>query len=98
MVLFLSAWLRPLFSRKPNSSLRRDRRPMLEVLEDRWLPSLPTSTILSDSASGFSTYGQNVTFTASVTSGGVPVNVGWVDFTEGGVVLASVSVNGFGQA
>ncbi len=42
---------------------------------------------------------QAVTFTASVTSGGNPVTVGNVNFTDGATVLAAnVALNGAGQA
>ena len=44
-------------------------------------------------------YGQPVTFTASVTSGGNPLAAGTVTFTSGGLVLASgITVNASGQA
>lgn len=43
--------------------------------------------------------GNNVTFTATVTSGGNPVTTGTVDFTRGVTLLADdVAVNGSGQA
>ena len=46
-----------------------------------------------------STTGSNVTFTATVTSGGSPVTTGTVTFTEGATVLAAnVALNGSGQA
>ncbi len=96
-----SAWLRSLFSRNVKSASRHDGRPALalEGLEDRWLPTFLTSTSLSDSAFGFSTYGQNVTFTASVTSGVFAVSEGTVDFSANGVVLfSSVPLNSLGQA
>src|SRR6266404_4962529 len=69
-----AAWLRTLRLRKLKSFAWRDRGakrgshprhrwvPAVEILEDRWLPSLSTITNLSDSAFGFSTYGQDVTF------------------------------------
>ncbi len=58
---------------------------------------IATSTALA-SAPNPSTFGQSVTFTATVTSGsGVPA--GTVTFTEGATVRASnVTVNGAGQA
>jgi len=61
------------------------------------VPVLPTTTTLT-SAPNPSTFGQSVTFTATVTSGsGVPA--GTVTFTEGATVWASgVAVNGAGQA
>jgi hypothetical protein len=46
-----------------------------------------------------SVYGQLVTFTASVTCGGIPLSTGTVTFQEGNTVLASgVPVNSGGQA
>ena len=59
--------------------------------------SVATTTTLT-SAPNPSTFGQSVTFTATITSGsGVPV--GTVTFTEGATVWASnVAVNGAGQA
>jgi len=60
---------------------------------------LSTITNLSDSAFGFSTYGQDVTFTASVTSNGFAVNEGTVDFSANGVpLLTSIPVDSLGQA
>src|SRR5262249_2097758 len=95
--MVLSAWLR--ISPKPKSSSPRGRRLMLESLEDRWLPALLTVTSVSDSALGSSTYGQDVTFTASVTSGGLGVPEGSVTFSTNGVaLLAPVPVNSLGQA
>ncbi len=59
--------------------------------------STPTTTLVSSSPNP-TTFGQSVTFTATVTSGsGVPA--GSVTFTEGATVLASgVAVNAGGQA
>jgi len=72
---------------------------MVESLEDRRLLAAPTLMSLSDSASGLSTYGQNVTFTAAVTSNGSPVSEGTVDFSTGGVILArSIPVDSSGNA
>jgi hypothetical protein len=57
-----------------------------------------TTTTLT-SAPNPSTYGQPVTFTATVTSGGSPVTSGTVTFMEGTTTLASgVPVNASGQA
>jgi uncharacterized protein len=58
-----------------------------------------TQTVLG-AAPGPSTYGQPVTFTATVTvlSGGSPVTQGSVFFKEGGVVLGSASLGPRGQA
>ena len=59
---------------------------------------LPTTTVLA-AAPAPSTYGQSVTFTATVTSGGSPVTTGSVTFYEGAVVLAAaVSLDGSGDA
>jgi autotransporter-associated beta strand protein len=64
---------------------------------DLVLTALPgTSTVLAAAPSS-SVYGQSVTFTATVTSGGSPVSGGTVDFDEGSNVLASavpVGANG----
>jgi subtilisin-like proprotein convertase family protein len=58
----------------------------------------PTTTALTSSPNP-STFGQPVTFTATVTSGGSPVTAGTVNFTEGSTTLAStVTVNASGQA
>jgi hypothetical protein len=92
----VSTWLRTF--RKLKSSARRERL-LVESLEDRWLPSVATSTALSDSAGGVPTYGQNVTLTASVTSTGSTVSTGTVDFSTGGVLLAGgVPVDSSGHA
>jgi uncharacterized repeat protein (TIGR01451 family) len=57
----------------------------------------PTATIVSTSRS--SCFGDNVIFTATVTSGGNPVTTGTVTFSEGATVLdADVPLNGSGQA
>jgi uncharacterized repeat protein (TIGR01451 family) len=45
-----------------------------------------------------STYGDNVTFTATVTNAGSPVSSGSVTFAEGATVLGTVTVDGNGQA
>jgi hypothetical protein len=45
-----------------------------------------------------STYGQAVTFTATVTSGSSPVTSGSVTFAEGSTVLATVPLDASGQA
>src|SRR5438034_11804205 len=96
-----SAVLRTLFLRKLKSFSWRDRGgkqgshplrrwiPTVEILESRWVPTNLTSTSLSDSALGSSTYGQNVVFTASVTDRqGGPVPQGAVDFSQSGTPLA----------
>ncbi len=56
-----------------------------------------TETKLSTSSPSI-TYGQALTFTASVTSSGVAVTSGSVLFSVGSTQLASVSVNAAGQA
>lgn len=57
-----------------------------------------TSTVVTSSLNPSST-GNNVTFTATVTSSGSPVTTGTVTFTEGATTLAAnVAVNGSGQA
>jgi hypothetical protein len=58
----------------------------------------PTQTMVSSSMSP-STYGQPVTFTATVASGGSPVSAGTVTFQEGTTVLAAaVPVDSNGHA
>lgn len=58
----------------------------------------PTTTTVGSSLNPSLT-NQAVTFTATVTSGGNPVTVGTVTFTDGPTVLAAnVAVNGSGQA
>ena len=58
----------------------------------------PTTTTVAASAAS-SVYGQSVTFTATVTSGGNPLDVGTVDFEEGSTILASaVPLNAAGMA
>jgi hypothetical protein len=91
------AWLRAVLSRNSKSYKRRNRPLILETLEDRCLPTLLTFMSLSDSASGVSTYGQDVTFTASVMSSGTPVNAGTVGFYQFGTLLTAVPVSS-GQA
>ncbi|HEY5314842.1 MAG TPA: MBG domain-containing protein, partial [Pirellulales bacterium] len=59
---------------------------------------IATATTVSG-ASGPSTYGQSVTFTATVAAGGSAVTSGSVTFEEGSTVLASnVSLNASGMA
>lgn len=61
-------------------------------------PDAATTTALQ-SGNNPSCDGTNVTFTATVTSGGNPVTTGTVTFTEGATVLASnVALNGSGTA
>ena len=91
-----STWLRALFSRSIKATSRRGRL-VIETLEDRWLPTLLTATSLSDSAFGVSTYGQDVAFTASVTSFGTTVNAGTVGFYQFGTLLTAAPVDS-GQA
>ncbi|HMN91366.1 MAG TPA: DUF4082 domain-containing protein, partial [Saprospiraceae bacterium] len=58
----------------------------------------PTITIIASSLNPSFT-GNNVTFTATVTSSGNPVTLGTVTFSEGATVLAAnVPLNGSGQA
>src|SRR5207245_2615241 len=58
----------------------------------------PVSVVSTASASS-SVYGQAVTFTATVTSGGGPVSSGMVTFKEGNTVLAaSVDLDSMGHA
>ena len=58
----------------------------------------PTTTAVAASPSP-STYGQSVTFTATVTTGGNPVTSGTVTFSEGTTVLAgAVPLDGNGHA
>ena len=45
-----------------------------------------------------STFGEAVTFTATVTGGGNPVTVGTVTFRDGTTVLATIALDGSGQA
>ena len=45
-----------------------------------------------------STFGQSVTFTATVTAGGSPVTTGSVTFTDGAQALGTVNLNAAGQA
>ena len=57
-----------------------------------------TTTTVNSSLNPSNT-GQNVTFTATVTSSGSPVTSGTVTFTEGATTLAAnVALNGSGQA
>ena len=59
---------------------------------------MATSTAVTSSLNP-STTGANVTFTATVTSGGSPVTAGTVTFTEGTTTLqANVALNAQGQA
>lgn len=58
----------------------------------------PTTTALTASPNP-STYGQSLTLSATVTSGGSPVTTGSVQFSDGGTALgAPVAVNGSGVA
>jgi trimeric autotransporter adhesin len=56
-----------------------------------------TSTTLSTSPNP-SSYGQMVTFTANVTSGGSPVTSGTVQFFDGTSIITGVNLNSAGQA
>jgi hypothetical protein len=59
----------------------------------------PTTTVINSSSLNPSTYGQPVTFTATVTSSaGAGVPTGTITFQKGGVVLGSGTVNGSGVA
>ncbi|MFN7117211.1 MAG: Ig-like domain repeat protein [Saprospiraceae bacterium] len=61
-------------------------------------PTAPTMTTVTSSQNPSFT-NDNVTFTATVTSGGNPVTTGTVTFSEGATVLAAnVTLNGSGQA
>ena len=57
----------------------------------------PTQTTIVSSLNP-STFGQSVTFTATVTAGGNPVTSGSVTFTDGAQTLGTVSLNAAGQA
>lgn len=59
----------------------------------------PTTTVINSSSLNPSTYGQPVTFTATVTSSaGAGVPTGTISFQKGGVVLGSGTVSGTGVA
>jgi hypothetical protein len=62
----------------------------------RGYQGLSTSLLMSGSA-GTSVYGQSVTFTATVTSGGSPAS-GSVTFSEGSSTLGTVNLDGSGHA
>jgi hypothetical protein len=61
------------------------------------VPGPASATTVSGSATT-SMYGQSVTFTATVTSGGSPVTAGSVAFVDGAATLAVLPVNASGQA
>jgi hypothetical protein len=97
-----SSWLRALLSRNVNSVSRR-RKLAVETLEDRCVPSLFTTTRLTDSAFGYSTYGNAVSFIATVTDefNGFAVTEGAVTFSDsssGGFLSTTVNLNAYGQA
>lgn len=59
----------------------------------------PTTTVINSSSLNPSTYGQPVTFTATVTStAGAGTPTGTITFSKGGVTLGSGTVNGSGVA
>jgi hypothetical protein len=59
----------------------------------------PTTTVINSSSLNPSTYGQPVTFTATVTStAGAGVPTGTITFDKGGATLGSGTVNGSGVA
>lgn len=59
----------------------------------------PTTTVINSSSLNPSTYGQAVTFAATVTStAGAGVPTGTITFNKGGVTLGSGTVNGSGVA
>ncbi|MFH8252587.1 beta strand repeat-containing protein [Microbacterium sp. B2969] len=64
---------------------------------DQVVDVVPTSTTVASSGNP-STFGAPVTFTATVTSSGSPVTTGSVVFTEGATTLATVPVDGAGNA
>ena len=70
----------------------RFRRPVLELLEDRLSPAVSVTTLLANPNP--STFGQPVTFTASVngTDPMDPTPTGQVEFREGATVLGSVTL------
>ncbi len=56
-----------------------------------------TTTALASSDTTIN-FGEAVTFTATVTGGGNPVTVGTVTFRDGAIVLATIALDGSGQA
>jgi hypothetical protein len=78
---------------KPDLAIPADITPVVSVL----LNALPTTTALNGPAT--STYAQSVTYQATVTSNGAPVNGGTVTFMEGNTPLTgALPVNASGQA
>ncbi len=68
------------------------------IIDNEAAVPVPTTTTISSNLNPSFT-GNNVTFTATVTSGGNPVTLGTVTFTEGATILAAnVNLNGSGQA
>src|SRR5205085_86309 len=60
--------------------------------------SLPTTTVLTSTGTGTSTYGDAAIFNASVTSSGVPVSTGIVTFMADTQSIGSVPVGADGTA
>ena len=70
-----------------------DHDPIVAFFE---FPEATETTLISSVSP--SVFGQSVTFTAGVTSGGSPVTSGSVVFKDGDLVLSSVNLNSSGQA
>jgi PKD repeat protein len=68
----------------------------LTILSDV-APGEETDTVV-ESAPNPSLHGENVTFTATVTSAGTPVTDGTVTFSDGSTPLGDADVDGLGQA
>src|SRR5262245_57294119 len=61
------------------------------------LAQAPTTTTVSSSLNP-SNFGQQVTFTATVTASGSPVTTGTVSFNDGATVVAMIALDPSGQA
>jgi uncharacterized protein len=78
----------------PNTPLRlSDHDPVVAYFS---FPLETTTTVSANPPT--STFGQSITFTATVTSSGSPVTTGTVGFTEGNTPLGAVALDGNGHA
>ena len=78
-----------------------DGKPDLAVANEQHVSVLLNQFVTTTAVSGpaSSTYGQSVTYTATVTSGGTPVTAGTITFLDGNIAISpALAVNANGQA
>ncbi|HUB26031.1 MAG TPA: FKBP-type peptidyl-prolyl cis-trans isomerase [Tepidisphaeraceae bacterium] len=84
--------------RKPARKITRNSRPVVELLENRELLSVATQTTLGASTNA-SVFGQDVTYTATVSvPGSSTTPTGIVKFLDGTTLLGTANVDANGEA